>query len=52
MTYSLIPTINYGPIKAGKYYKVVKEGPDWYLCKVRGKLICVPKYVEKQEWEK
>jgi hypothetical protein len=42
---TLKATVDYGPVKAGKEYRVVGEGCDWYAVKVRGTVLHVFRWV-------
>ena len=41
----MIATTNYGLLKKGTSYKVVREHEDWMLIKTRGQIIYAPKWV-------
>jgi hypothetical protein len=40
----LTATSNYGPIRAGKTYRIVATGPDWYLVRHKGGTMYVFKW--------
>ncbi|NIQ14741.1 MAG: hypothetical protein GTO02_10185 [Candidatus Dadabacteria bacterium] len=42
MSYCMM-SLNYGPLKKGRSYSVLKEGRDWLAIKARGKVFYVNK---------
>lgn len=45
----MIATQNYGLIKKSHTYSIIAEGCDWYLARIRGQVIYVPKRVFEYE---
>ena len=37
--------INYGNVHVGQFYTLITEGVDFFLVRVRGKLLYAPKWV-------
>lgn len=45
----MFANVNYGLVKKDNDYTVLAEGYDWYLIKLRGSSVYVPKWVFENE---